>query len=122
MDMELLRKEVEADEGCVNKIYKDHLGYPTFGIGHLITPDDEEHGKPVGTAISAERVSAIFREDIEDVIDDCKRLFKDLDDLPEDCQRILANMMFNMGYSRLKSFVKCDLLLQTEIGMKPLSK
>ena len=70
MDMQLLRKEVEADEGCVNKIYKDHLGYPTFGIGHLITPDDEEHGKPVGTPISAERVSSVFREDIEDVISD----------------------------------------------------
>ena len=111
MDMQLLRKEVEADEGCVNKIYKDHLGYPTFGIGHLITPDDEEHGKPVGTPVSAERVSSVFREDIEDVIDDCKRLFKDLDELPEDCQRILANMMFNMGRTRLSGFRKFNAAL-----------
>ena len=106
MDIVKLREQLAIDEGVKYEIYKDHLGYPTFGIGHLITPDDEEHGKPVGTPVSAERVSSVFREDIEDVIDDCKRLFKDLDELPEDCQRILANMMFNMGYSRLKKFRK----------------
>ena len=32
------------------KVYNDHLGYATFGIGHLITEQDEEYGKPLGNS------------------------------------------------------------------------
>ena len=45
MNLDILREEIAADEGKVLKIYKDHLGYPTFGIGHLIIEDDPEHGQ-----------------------------------------------------------------------------
>ncbi len=44
MDIQKLREQLEIDEGVVHEIYNDHLGYPTFGIGHLITEDDPEHG------------------------------------------------------------------------------
>ena len=47
MDMQKLQKELTFDEGCVYKIYNDHLGYATFGIGHLITEKDPEHGLPI---------------------------------------------------------------------------
>ena len=57
MDMKKLREEIEYDEGVVNKIYLDHLGYPTFGIGHLITKSDPEYGKPIGTAVVKKRVT-----------------------------------------------------------------
>ena len=36
MDLEKLRKQLEIDEGVKYEIYNDHLGYPTFGIGHLV--------------------------------------------------------------------------------------
>ena len=39
MNIEKLRKELTVDEGCIDKIYLDHLGYPTLGIGHLITKE-----------------------------------------------------------------------------------
>ena len=42
MNVDKLRAQLEIDEGVVNKIYLDHLGYPTFGIGHLITDSDPE--------------------------------------------------------------------------------
>ena len=42
MNLDQLRNEIEADEGCEYKIYKDHLGYPTFGIGHLIKETDPD--------------------------------------------------------------------------------
>lgn len=29
------------DEGRVLKVYWDHLGYPTVGIGHLIIPPED---------------------------------------------------------------------------------
>ena len=36
MNIDQLREDLERDEGCVYKIYLDHLGYETFGIGHLV--------------------------------------------------------------------------------------
>ena len=32
-----LKEEIISDEGCVLKVYRDHLGYFTVGVGHLIT-------------------------------------------------------------------------------------
>ena len=104
MDIEKLREEIEYDEGSVNKIYLDHLGLPTFGIGHLVTEWDEEYGWEVGTDVSDDRCIEAFNSDIENVLSDCHRLYPDFDDLPEEVQRIVANMMFNMGRPRLSKF------------------
>ena len=60
-----LQDQLKIDEGVKYEIYNDHLGYPTFGIGHLITENDPEHGKPVGTPISEERVNEVFNHDVE---------------------------------------------------------
>ena len=35
MDVDKLREQLKIDEGIEHKIYKDHLGYNTVGIGHL---------------------------------------------------------------------------------------
>ena len=104
MNLEKLRVELEEDEGCKYEIYLDHLGYPTFGIGHLVTKDDEEHGEEVGTEVSAERVAEVFEQDIEVTLDECQRLYEDFDNLPDEVQLIIANMMFNMGRPRLSQF------------------
>ncbi len=104
MDMDKLREEIEVDEGVVEEIYLDHLGYPTFGIGHLVTDDDPEYGQEVGTPVSTERCRSAFDVDVEQVIADCQILYPNLDDLPEEVQRIIANMMFNMGRPRLSKF------------------
>ena len=104
MDIEKLRKQLEIDEGVKYEIYNDHLGLATFGIGHLVIPSDEEHGKPLGTRISEERVRECFDRDVQSVLRDCKLLYKDFDELPEEVQQIVANMMFNMGYGRLSKF------------------
>ena len=47
-----LKEEIISDEGSVLKVYKDHLGYFTVGVGHLILPSDEEWGVGVGTPIN----------------------------------------------------------------------
>ena len=104
MDLDQLREELTEDEGCKYEIYLDHLGYPTFGIGHLVRDDDPEHGEEVGTSISEDRVIEAFESDIETVLSDCKLLYSDFEDLPEEAQRIIANMMFNMGRPRLSKF------------------
>ena len=104
MDLEKLRKQLEIDEGVKYEIYLDHLGYPTFGIGHLVIPSDKEYREDVGTRVSEERVRECFDKDVLSVLRDCSLLFKDFDELPEEDQQIIANMMFNMGYTRLSKF------------------
>lgn len=104
MNIDTLRKELEIDEGVKHEIYLDHLGLPTFGIGHLITKSDEEYGEDVGTPVSDDRVKECFESDVKQVIKDCQILYDDFNDLPEEAQLIIANMMFNMGRPRLSKF------------------
>ena len=104
MDTEKLRKQLAIDEGVMYQIYKDHLGYPTFGIGHLILKSDPEYGMPDRTPVSEERVIEVFEKDVQVVLKDCQILYPDFDELPEEAQQIIANMMFNMGRTRLSKF------------------
>tara|TARA_X000001382_G_scaffold83650_1_gene59204 strand:- start:447 stop:914 length:468 start_codon:yes stop_codon:yes gene_type:complete len=104
MNIQQLREQLEIDEGVKYDIYLDHLGLPTFGIGHLVTKTDPESGQAVGTPISKERVAECFDMDVQSVINDCNKLYEDFEDLPEEVQQIIANMMFNMGYTRLSKF------------------
>ena len=84
MDMEKLQEELTLDEGCVNEVYLDHLGYATLGIGHLILKSDPEHGQDVGTAVSEERIKECFEKDIENVFTDLDRNLAWWRELPED--------------------------------------
>ena len=104
MDLEQLRKQLEIDEGCVYEIYNDHLGYPTFGIGHLVIESDPENGQEIGTPVSESRVIEAFEQDVQTVLSDCAILYPDFDELPEEAQQIIANMMFNLGRPRLSAF------------------
>ena len=104
MNIDQLRKELERDEGVKYEVYHDHLGYPTFGIGHLITDDDPECGASVGTKVDSDRVQEAFETDVETVLSDCERLYVQFEHLPEEVKLIVANMMFNMGYTRLSKF------------------
>ena len=104
MNIEQLRKELEVDEGVKYEIYNDHLGYPTFGIGHLVRDTDPEAGAAVGTPVTEDRVIEAFNEDVETVLNDCTILYRDFNDLPEEAQLIIANMMFNLGRPRLSKF------------------
>jgi len=104
MIIEQLREEIARDEGVEYEIYLDHLGLPTFGIGHLVLDSDIESGMEVGTSITEERVNECFDKDVEAVLSDCETLYPDFDSLPEEVQLIIANMMFNMGRPRLSKF------------------
>ena len=104
MNLESLRRQLEIDEGVKYEIYNDHLGYATFGVGHLVLETDPEYGRPVGTTVSESRVVEVFKLDCESVLIDCTTLYPDFYDLPEEVQQIIANMMFNMGRTRLSKF------------------
>ena len=98
IDVDQLREQLIIDEGQVNEVYHDHLGYPTFGIGHLVLDSDEESGSPV---------------DVESVLKDCKILHEAFDGYPQEVKQVIANMMFNMGRTRLSKFNKHNQALQS---------
>ena len=106
MDIDKLREQLKIDEGIEHKIYKDHLGYNTVGIGHLILDGEPEFSMEVGEEITDERVNELFEKDVEIVLGDCRKLYPYFDELPEEAQQIISNMMFNLGLPRLSKFKK----------------
>jgi lysozyme len=106
MDRNKLIEELKYDEGCVYKIYEDHLGYATFGIGHLIKDTDPEFEKAIDTPVSEERVDECFNQDIDIVCEELDRNLLWWRGLNDNRRRILANMCFNLGYTRLSGFKK----------------
>ena len=48
MNREAVYEQLKIDEGVEYVIYNDHLGYATFGVGHLVLESDPESGQPVG--------------------------------------------------------------------------
>ena len=108
MDKDRVQKQLEIDEGVVYEIYEYHLGYSTFGIGHLVLTDDPEYGHCVGHAVEPERVKEAFERDLEIAITECAMLYPCWRDLPEEVQEILVNMLFNLGRPRLSKFKKMN--------------
>ena len=101
-----LREELKTDEGCKYEIYLDHLGLPTYGIGHLVTEKDPEYGMEVGTLVDEIRVNEVFEQDIQVTINDCKKVYDDWNTMNEEVKLICCNMMFNLGYPRYCKFKK----------------
>ena len=106
MNIDKLREQLKIDEGVKYEVYLDHLGYKTFGIGHLVVAGDDEYGADVGHPVSEERVNAVFDEDVKKYIEESKKVFPNLEKLPDEAQQVIVNMCFNMGAPRLGQFKK----------------
>jgi lysozyme len=110
MNLNRLYRQLKEDEGVIYEIYPDHLGFLTFGVGHLVTGEDEELGRPIGTPITHTRVDFCLQWDVEHSITNAKKLYSpDFDYWPGAVQEILVNMVFNLGYAglgRFKNFKK----------------
>ena len=104
LDREAVFEQMKIDEGVVYEVYHDHLGLPTFGVGHLVLESDPEFGKPVGTPVDEDRVNDCFEKDLDTAISECSVLYEGFDDMPGEVQEVLVNMMFNMGRTRLSGF------------------
>jgi len=104
--IEKIKEDIIRHEGYVEEIYLDTEQLPTFGIGHLVTPDDIEHGWPVGTPVEKERIDNAFLTDFNIAYNDACELFHRLDTQPEPVIRVCVNMAFNLGRTRLKKFRK----------------
>ena len=114
LDREAVFEQMKIDEGVVYEVYHDHLGLPTFGVGHLVLDSDPEYGKPVGTPVDEDRVNDCFEKDLDTAISECAVLYEEFEEMPGEVQEILVNMMFNMGRTRLSGFKNFKKALESE--------
>lgn len=105
-------KTIRMDEGAVrNKdgqhvAYKDSKGFPTGGIGHLLTKQEKEI-YPEGKEIPDEVANAWFKEDMDEAVGGVDRMLEARRvDLPEAAYDVLVNMTFNMGRGGVEEFTK----------------
>jgi lysozyme len=96
MNLIELKKELIHFEGYRTVVYKDSLGLPTCGIGHM------DKQLLVGTTISADLIDAWYEKDIRNAIAIADR-FCDMSILDDVRQRTIVQLAFNLG-NRLFDF------------------
>ena len=104
--LDQIKEDLVRHEGYVTEIYLCSEGYPTFGIGHMVTEDDMEYTWPVGTPVTDERILQVFHQDCLNAVADAEALVNDIHSHPDDVIRVLVNMAFNLGRRRLGRFKK----------------
>tara|TARA_B100000212_G_C27122290_1_gene425426 strand:+ start:148 stop:576 length:429 start_codon:yes stop_codon:yes gene_type:complete len=89
-------RQMRFHEGVRGKVYKDHLGIETIGVGRNL----------VDRGLSEDEIDYLLANDIqivENELDNGLSWWRDLDEVR---QRALADLAFNMGLPRLHGFVK----------------
>ena len=106
MNLNKLQKEIMFSEGVKYEIYRCSEGYPTAGIGHLITEWDEDYfDKPVGTKVSKEQVAKWFMADLGVAIADMNQFTEGMN-VDENVKECVTEMAFQLGLPRLNKFKK----------------
>ena len=105
MNLNKLQEQIMFSEGVKYEIYNDHLGYKTFGVGHLVRATDPENEMAVGTKVSKMRVAECFEADLYVAINDMEKFTEgmNVDDNVKEC---VTEMVFQLGLPRLNKFKK----------------
>ena len=105
MNLNKLQKQIMFEEGVKYEIYNDHLGYKTFGVGHLVRATDPENEMEVGTKGSKIRVADCFEADLYVAINDMEK-FKEGMEIDDNIKECVTEMVFQLGLPRLNKFKK----------------
>jgi lysozyme len=100
VNYDLLRKEIQRDEGVKLVCYKDSLGFWTIGCGHLLG------GSPRMSNITEDEMLALLTWDLQTAEAGARRLVPGFDALTDEQQRALVNMTFNRGEQRMRDSSK----------------
>lgn len=93
---DLLEAMIE-EEGARRTVYRDVAGYPTVGVGHLVTPTD---GLQVGDRVTRDQVLDFLEHDIAEAQHAVARLVGDLP-LSQNEFDALVDLAFNVGEGNL---------------------
>lgn len=101
--MEHINEEIELirEEGLSLEVYKDSLGYPTVGVGHLITEKDGKFD-----TISLEFAGKLLADDIRIAKNELREKIPVYAELDPVRQYVLLSMCFNLGIGKLLQFKK----------------
>ncbi|MCR4236805.1 glycoside hydrolase family protein [Klebsiella aerogenes] len=80
------------------RVYKDSLGFPTIGYGHLLKP-----GESFPNGITEETADKILYDDMVSARSDSYKLGLDL---PSDWQDFMVLMVFQLGITKTRQFKK----------------
>ena len=97
-----LKKRIKKREGFSIKIYKDQLGNPTIGYGHLIT---EKEGLLFKKKISKKDLNNLFEVDFNKAVKDYRKNFLKLK-LRNHQKEVLIEMIFQLGIKNVLDFNK----------------
>ena len=90
---EAMKEALAEEEGVRLTVYRDVAGYPTVGVGHLVTPAD---GLKVGDTISYERALDLLEKDLKTAEKGVKRLVGDLPLYQHEFDA-LVDLVYNVG-------------------------
>ena len=105
MNLNKLQEQIMFEEGVKYEIYNDHLGYKTFGVGHLVRATDPENEMEVGTKVSKLRVAECFEADLYVAINDMEKFTEGMN-VDENVKECVTHMVFQLGLPRLNKFRK----------------
>jgi GH24 family phage-related lysozyme (muramidase) len=89
-----IRKDMIDKEGYELKVYRDSLGFPTVGIGHLVR--DEDNLK-VGDKITTAQAEEFFKDDISEAIWAAIEQAEEIGEFEEDFVMALTHVNFQLG-------------------------
>lgn len=97
-------KEFQTSKGYFKNgkfwVYKDSLGLPTIGYGHLVRP-----GENFANGLTEAEADALLLKDARNAYNDAKSIYEQYKMTgPEALQRVLWQMVFQMGKSSVLNF------------------
>ena len=88
-----MKEALAEEEGVRLTVYRDVAGYPTVGVGHLLTPED---GLSVGDRISYDEAIEFLENDLKKAEEGVKRLVGDLPIYQHEFDA-LVDLVYNVG-------------------------
>ena len=103
-----IANRIKANEGFRQDVYKDQLGNPTIGYGHLIRTKESFFYKK---RHSKETLLKIFYIDLGKAISDFKNYF-DYNNLSDNEQEVIIEMIFQLGIKKVLRFKKFNFYIK----------
>jgi lysozyme len=119
VNIKAIQQLIVKHEGIRSSVYRDTAGKRTIGVGfNLDQPGAEQAFQAVLPAVSftqvllglvkltAQQIQDLFDYSTAIAIEDAKRLFSSFDAQPDQAQQVIVDMSYNLGYGKLRHFVK----------------
>jgi lysozyme len=104
MNKARVTRQLASDEGYRGQPYRDSEGNWTIGFGHNLD----------AAPLTRSQCRFILKDDVAIAVEDCERFIGFFTIMAEPRQEVLVNMMFNLGWPKLKKFVKMHQALRVK--------